>query len=74
MKAWRKHHRHYREYWLWALAIRRLSYRLFAFILAKGKKIRFKRKRDVPLKRAMQLVQAARDEKGGDHNAGEKPR
>lgn len=43
-----------------------------AFILTKGKRVRFERKRDVPLKRAMQLMQAARDKKGGDHNAGEK--
>lgn len=72
MKSWRKHHKHYREYWHWALAMRKFTDCTLAFILAKGKHVRFERKRDVPLKRAMQLMQAARDNKGGDHNAGKK--
>lgn len=42
------------------------------FVLTKGKRVRFEQKRDVQLKRAMQLMQAARDKKGGDHNAGKK--
>lgn len=55
-----------------ALAMRKFTDCTLAFILAKGKRVRFERKRDVPLKRAMQLMQAARDKKGGDHNAGKK--
>lgn len=74
MKSWRKHHKHYHEYWHWALAMRKFTDCTLAFILAKGKRVRFERKRDVPLKRAMQLMQAARDKKGGDRDAGEKPR
>ena len=69
MKAWKKHRKHYREYWLWALAMRKFTDYTLAFILAKGKRVRFERKRDVPLKRAMQLVQAARDKKDGDRDA-----
>ncbi|WP_301955607.1 hypothetical protein [uncultured Mitsuokella sp.] len=69
MKAWKKHRKHYREYWLWALAMRKFMDYTLAFILAKGKRVRFERKRDVPLKRAMQLVQAARDKKDGDRDA-----
>ena len=42
------------------------------FILAKGKRVRFEQKRNAPMKRAMQLMQAARGKKGGDHNAGKK--
>lgn len=69
MRAWRRYNKHYHWYWCWALAIRRLADHSLAFILAKGKKVRFERKRDVQLKRAMQLVQAARDKKGGDCDA-----
>lgn len=74
MKSWRKHHKHYHEYWHWALAMRKFTDCTLAFILTKGKRVRFERKRDAPLKRAMQLMQAARDKKGGDRDAGEKPR
>ena len=57
MRAWRRYNKHYHWYWCWALAIRRLADHSLAFILAKGKNVRFERKRNVQLKRAMQLVQ-----------------
>lgn len=72
MKAWRKHRNdreHWPEHWRVAVAMRRSTDRGTLFLLAKGKRVRFERKRDVQLKRAMQLVQAARDKKGGDCDA-----
>lgn len=42
------------------------------FVPTRGKHVRFEQKRDVQLKRAMQLVQAARGKKGGGRDAGEK--
>lgn len=60
MKAWRR------------LAPRRFKDRVMFFVPTMGKRVRFEQKRDVQLKRAMQLVQAVRDKKDGDHNAGRK--
>lgn len=42
------------------------------FVPTRGKHVRFEQKRDVQLKRAMQLVQAARARRGGGRDAGEK--
>lgn len=71
MKAWRKYRGReiWPEHWRLAVALRRFVDRGTLFLLAKGKRVRFERKRDVQLKRAMQLVQAARDKKGGDCDA-----
>lgn len=60
MKAWRR------------LAPRRFKDRVMFFVPTRGKHVRFEQKRDVQLKRAMQLVQAARGKKGGGRDAGEK--
>lgn len=76
MKAWRKHRNdreHWPEHWRWAVAMRRFGDQVMFVILANGKRVRFERKRNVPMKRAMQLMQAARNKKGGDHNADKKP-
>lgn len=76
MKAWRKYRglEIWPEPWRFAVALRRFVDRGTFFILAKGKRVRFERKRDMQMKRAMWLVQTERDMRGGDHNAGEKPR
>lgn len=57
MKAWRR------------LAPRRFKDRVMFFVPTRGKRVRFEQKRDVQLKRAMQLVLAARDKKDGDCDA-----
>lgn len=76
MKAWRKYRGReiFPEHWRWAVSLRRFVDRGTFFLLAKGKRVRFERKRDMQMKRAMWLVQTARDMRDGDHNAGEKPR
>ena len=71
MKAWRKHRNdreHWPEHWRVAVAMRRSTDRIIAFILTKGKHMRFELKREVQLKRAMQLMEKARDKKGGNHD------
>lgn len=75
MKSWRKHHKHYRDYWRWQLELQKFADHTLFFILAHGQKekVRFRWKCDAPLKRAILLVRAARDRRGGDHDAGEKP-
>lgn len=59
MKAWRKYRGReiWPEHWRLAVALRRFVDRGTLFLLAKGKRVRFERKRDIQLKRAMQLVQ-----------------
>ncbi len=57
MKAWRR------------LAPRRFKDRVMFFVFKRETHVRFEQKRDVQLKRAMQLVQAARDGKGSDRDA-----
>lgn len=75
MKAWRKYQKHDRDYWGWRLGMQKIVHYTLFLILAHGQKekVRFRSKCDAPLKRAMKLMQAARDRRGGDYDAGEKP-
>lgn len=76
MKAWRKYQKHDRDYWRWQLGIQKFAHHTLFFILAHGQKekVRFRWKCDAPLKRAIKLMQAAWDRRGGDRDAGEKTR